>query len=369
MTTGPYWPSDLGLSGWHESEKIWRMAILPNCRDVVCASQLSFCSEDEDEFPPKLRLVSLADGKSLKEFTRPMPIVSLQSYQYDSSVVSDLTISGDGNIVAGWLKSGGSYLWDVISGQLIRTIPGDCCYDDDPQPLALSADGTLLARCVHYLGRFGANSEVELWDIKQDRFIKSFPNLSHVGYLTFSHDSTVVAAGCRRGDGGHLVYLLAVADADGSVPDVLGWQTLGSCSKLTSLAFRRDGTMLAASDDRGRVCIWNLNAARLNVLLERPVLQSFLGLPPYDGNKRLGDRLVVQQDLEWIYETLRNADLSGIQRQWLDFAERLIAPLRSDLTRLAPESRETRPLQKAQTFGHKGDFDWSEYTGGHKDPL
>jgi hypothetical protein len=212
-------------------------------------------------------------------------------------------------------------------------------------------DGTLLARYTYYKD----GTDVGIWDIKQDRLIKSFPYLSGVQRLAFSYDSRVVAAGANISDNEHAVYLLQVENRDGGVgsePDVLRWSVPRRFHRsfIVSVAFSKNGYMLAAANSHGDVRVWNLNAARLNLLRERPI---------------------VQQDLEWVQAALRSGVLSHIERQWLDFAEHLITPQCPRLARPVLRSREINRQEiqhRSSVSGKGGNIDWSDYEGGHYRP-
>jgi WD40 repeat protein len=358
-----FFPSqDLGLSGWEEDKYEWItcIAVGPDCRTIACASSTPGWSGSR--VPPKLRMVSLSDGKIHREFTK------IRNGVEAGGGVESLTISGDGKKLAGYSSGAtrenphggqGIYVWDVADGRC--QFLADGC----GKVMALNPDGRYLACLVYRGGNGDRSSDVEIWDVENARLKKSFPNVSSgISCLAFSPDSEVVAAGVAAG----CVYLLSVS-GDGNFGQVLPW---GNCifglePNVIRVAFSRDGQALGAVDTCGGVRVWNLNAARLNILRERPVLSH---LQQYSENAwQFGKGPVVREDLEWIRAAMRSGDLSQTERLWLGFAEKLISPQLERLARLSPALRRQKAKElQHQHFSHKGDLNLSDYTGGHYTP-
>jgi WD40 repeat protein len=131
-------------------------------------------------------------------------------------------------------------LWDVERGRLIRTFSRK--KSSPLYSVAFSPDGTQLAWA-------GSDGTVDLWDVANDRLIRTFLGkyADYVFSISFSPDGTKLAA--------------AIAG------EVLVWQTESGARIHTldggpALAFSRNGKRLAAWSKERRVKIWEMESWR-----------------------------------------------------------------------------------------------------------
>ena len=191
-----------------------------------------------------------------------------------------LCFSRDGK----WLATGScndkaARLWEVSSGQLVRTFTGPT---HPVSSVALSPHGTLLAAGTH-------EPSIRLWRVSDGSLLQGPINVGKLGetsgYVAFSPDGKVLATSAEDNlvrlfavaDGqplralrGHTHYVLDLAfSPDGKVlatGGADGTVRIWSVSQgeplqvlrggAGTLAFTRDGTLLASSAGAGRICVW-----------------------------------------------------------------------------------------------------------------
>jgi len=119
-----------------------------------------------------VKIWNVADGREL--FT-------LNGHSGDIHAV---VFSPDGSLLA----SGGTdetiKIWDVKSGQLIRTLQ----HGNGVMDITFSPDGTLVASA-------GADGNVKLWDTTNGKLLKTLKHLDELKTLAFSPDGTLLVAG------------------------------------------------------------------------------------------------------------------------------------------------------------------------------
>jgi len=194
--------------------------------------------------------------------------------------VNSVCFSRDGK----WLATG-SYndkaarLWEVSSGQLVRTFTGPT---HPVSSVALSPDGTLLAAGTH-------EPSIRLWRLSDGKLLHVPVQVGEFGKISakvaFSPDGKVLATTAEDNlvrlfavaDGqplralrGHTHYVLDLAfSPDGKVlatGGADGTVRIWSVSQgeplqvlrggAGTLAFTRDGTLLATGAGGGRICVW-----------------------------------------------------------------------------------------------------------------
>jgi len=160
-----------------------------------------------------------------------------------AKTLSSLCFSRDGK----WLATG-SYdntarLWEVSSGNLLRTSGGLTA----PVPsVALSPDGTLLAAGTQ-------EPSIRLWRVSDGSLLQGPINVGKLGetsgHVAFSPDGKVLATSAED----NLVRLFAVADGQ-------PLRTLrGHKHYVLDLAFSPDGKLLATGGADGTVRIWSVS--------------------------------------------------------------------------------------------------------------
>lgn len=135
-----------------------------------------------------VRLYNVADGKALRRLGEPG--------EYWVSFVTALSFSADGLLLAsnGWLYDkyiGEINIWDVRSGQRLRTIPGV----KKVSSLALSPDGKLLAAAIE-------PNTIKLWSLKDGKLLWNInlPGDGSSRSLFFSPDGRMLISGHSGGD-------------------------------------------------------------------------------------------------------------------------------------------------------------------------
>ena len=154
--------------------------------------------------------------------------------------ILQLLFSPDGSILASASFDYSIGLWDVaarkVRYRLVR--PGGRGISS----IAFSPDGSVLAATA------GAEGLIALWDVATRNNIADLPMVHApvVNYLTFSPDGEVLASGGAEG-----TVILRNA-ATGKL-----YERLPHTGSISSLAYWRDGSALAASTYSGRIEVWD----------------------------------------------------------------------------------------------------------------
>ena len=171
-------------------------------------------------------------------------IVDLMSNQVSGTALITIwnTLTGGGSSVAfspdGKLLASGFKVWDVASGQEVRTLKG---LTSSVNSVAFSPDGKLLASGSE-------DSTVILWDVASGKKVNTLArHTSSVTSVAFSPDGKLLASG----SGDNTVVLW----------DVANWKEVNTLTvpDVTSVTFSPDGKLLASdSASAETVILWDV---------------------------------------------------------------------------------------------------------------
>lgn len=207
------------------------------------ADGLAFSPFDQDLYVALgvggVNLYNLEQGELMIDFHRG----------YDNN----LALSPDGTRIATGNRSGLTWLWDVIDGELILEMdPADYIedYSENLTSLAYSPDGAIIA-AGHWDGY------IFLWDADSGELIQTIEpetRFCNAVGLAFSIDGQLLAVGGTRQERDDVVKVFNVPD--GTLVWVLE-EYSRSGSMTAPVAFSPDGTLLAAGAEDG-IFIWSL---------------------------------------------------------------------------------------------------------------
>ncbi|MCS7052505.1 MAG: serine/threonine protein kinase, partial [Ignavibacterium sp.] len=135
-------------------------------------------------------------------------------------------------------------LWDVSSGQLIRTLEG---HNDIVYSVSFSPDGKILASG-------SADNTIKLWDINSGQLIITLEGHNgSVNSVTFSPDGKILASGSR--------------DKTIKLWDINSGQLIrtleGHNRFVWSVSFSPDGKILASGSFDNTIKLWDINSGQL----------------------------------------------------------------------------------------------------------
>jgi WD40 repeat protein/predicted Ser/Thr protein kinase len=225
--------------------------------------------------PDGRTLTTLEDGHKIK-------ILDMATGQEGQKLLGSnftgfLALSPDGRSVVALNWYGPIQLWNLATAepQTVGTHPTGLL-----QALVVSPDGALAASAV-------GGAEVKLWDLAAKRQVRTFTHMGQVRSLAFSPDGRMLAAATADKvvkvwstvDGWEQRTLLGSCVAfspDGSLAvaggdtvtlyDAVTWKEIRTLHRKStepvepfSLVFNPSGSLVAASNDDGKVVVWNLN--------------------------------------------------------------------------------------------------------------
>ncbi|MEZ4678394.1 MAG: WD40 repeat domain-containing protein [Caldilineaceae bacterium] len=186
----------------------------------------------------------LDEGQLDEEQQGIKPIRSLVSptiSREDEGRVLTLAFSPDGSLLASGDVSGTVYLWDTQTWQVRHRCHGHANWI---RALAFTPDGAIVASS-------GAETMVRLWDTATGRLVDTFyGHTRSVWTLGCTQDGTML---CSAGDDGSL--RLWNLHNRGEHPAVGLVQ--GNPASIFAVAFHPEGNLLAASDEKGRIYLWD----------------------------------------------------------------------------------------------------------------
>ncbi|PHJ58150.1 hypothetical protein VF14_22385 [Nostoc linckia z18] len=175
-----------------------------------------------------IKIWNLATGQEIR---------TLIGYKYGDNLVA---FSPDGKTLA----SGGSHsnrtikIWNIVTGQEVRTLKGDL---DKTTSIAFSPNGKTLASR-------GGYSTIKVWNVGTGQEVRTLKGHSGVLWtVAFNPDGKTLASG--SGDGTIKIWNLATGQTI---------RTIYSRSSVKSIAFSPNGKTLASGSEDKTIKIWNV---------------------------------------------------------------------------------------------------------------
>ena len=163
--------------------------------------------------------------------------------------ISSLAFAPDGRLLASGSLDKTIRLWDVATGQLVRTLEG---HTNSVWSVAFSPDGRLLASAAE-------DQTIRLWDVQTGQLLRILEgHTEEIWDVAFSPDGRLLASGS-------LDNTIRLWDAaSGQLVRTLE----GHTNSVRSVAFSPDGRLLASGSDDSTVRLWDVQTGRLLRTLE-----------------------------------------------------------------------------------------------------
>jgi WD40 repeat protein len=186
----------------------------------------------------KFSLAKTLSGHSTK-------VINTPAFSYIEGVVNSVTFSPDGKTLASASQDTTIKIWNVATGQVIRTLKGD---SQDVLSVAFSPDGKTL-------GSGSWDKTIKIWNVATGQEIRTLKGHSLVvNPVTFSPDGRTLASGSR--DDTIKIWNVATGQEIRTLK--------GHSDSVNSVTFSPDGKTLASgsgsllSNDDNTIKIWNL---------------------------------------------------------------------------------------------------------------
>jgi WD40 repeat protein len=187
-----------------------------------------------------IKLWDTASGDLIKTFNARSGEANPKTYRAE---VNSVAFSPDGRTVISGLSDNTIKLWELTSGNLLKTFKG---HSNSVESVTFSPDGrTFVSGSLDY--------RVGLWDISKDRPIGTFKHSSIVLSVMFSPDgNTVVSAGYDKA-----INMWDVQKGR------LSRTISGGLSYLRSVACSPDGKTIVSGGDNKKVKLWDAESGEL----------------------------------------------------------------------------------------------------------
>ncbi|MEO1373067.1 MAG: neuraminidase-like domain-containing protein [Cyanobacteria bacterium J06635_10] len=167
-----------------------------------------------------------------------------------SRVVYDVNFSPDGTLLASGAADGKIKIWNLKTGQVIRTLEG---HTGIANSVNFSPDGALL-------GYGATDRKIKIWNLKTGQVIHTLEgHTGLVNSVNFSPDSALLASGCNSNE----IKIWNVET--GQLIHTLEGFTL---HVVRSVNFNHDGSLLAAIGRGREIKIWNVETGQVIRTLE-----------------------------------------------------------------------------------------------------
>ncbi|BAY60488.1 WD-repeat protein [Calothrix brevissima NIES-22] len=187
-----------------------------------------------------LNLWNVDTGKLIRTLEHSQPVI-------------DIVFSPNGQTIASGLDQGANMrLWNWRTGKIIP-IPDDSNaskkgFDNFKSvPIVFSPDGQTL------FARNGSGNAINLWNINNGKFLRSFDAQSLINDVAISADGKILAIGIRD----KAIKLWNVST--GKLINTL----TGHTGEVRAVAFSLDGKTLASGSQDGSIKLWNVSTGKL----------------------------------------------------------------------------------------------------------
>ncbi|MDZ8054630.1 MAG: protein kinase domain-containing protein [Aulosira sp. ZfuVER01] len=171
-----------------------------------------------------------------------------------SSSVNSVAFSPDGKTLAIGSDDKTIKLWNLETGELIRTLTWRDFDFDFVTSIAISPDGKTLAS-----GSF--NKTIKLWNLATGELIRTLTgHSSYINSVAISPDGNTLASGGK--DKTIKLWNLATGELIRTLP-VERYVNTGHSESVTSIAISPDGKTLASGSDDKTIKLWNLATGEL----------------------------------------------------------------------------------------------------------
>ena len=176
-----------------------------------------------------IKLWDVASGQVLRTFV-----------EQPDEVTFSIAFSPDGTLLAAGVHGGMVRLWDVASGEIAGTLAyGD--ESDDVHEVAFSSDGSMLAAG-------GNDTTVRLWDVASRQVVHTLGHGDGLYGVAFSPNGGLLASACCD----HTVKLWDIAS--GQLV-----RSLPHGDEVMAVAFSPDGTLLASGGYDHQISLWGVS--------------------------------------------------------------------------------------------------------------
>ncbi len=161
-------------------------------------------------------------------------------------------------------------LWPVAEGDfgLWAMVPTHVA---GARAISATKDGARLA--------IAGNDGVAIWDTEQARVIRTLPARGGARAVAFSPDGSRLAVAAE----GNVLALWDLATGSARSYEIAPAEQDGRPVALLSLAWRRDGRVLATGHSDGTVRVWDVKAERQLLALQIPAAAASVAFDPADG--------------------------------------------------------------------------------------
>ena len=186
----------------------------------------------------EIQFWDVASGQRLKTITSP------------KDTTDNIVFSPDGNTLANAGRDGTIRFWDVATTKPIRILTG---YAQMFRDMVYSPDGSKIAV-------WSSDGSIRLWDTRTGKLIRMYsPDTKRISCIAYSPDGVHLVCGEYLTNS---VWLLNTETGEH------GQVFTGHNNDVESVAFSRDGQMLASGDSNGTIHLWNAAIGETLKILE-----------------------------------------------------------------------------------------------------